>query len=176
MLFLMATRIEIPKDHIGDANKMVAFPKPTKKKKKSQAYWKRKSDRVIGEIIHLGLDFGYPCCLIGETAGKHRLEGAMYSCAGRLEFDHMISRSRLSTRHAIENGILLCSLHHKFSRLLSHHTAPLEFASFLQEYWPEKWEWVQAQKNKTEKAPDFEQVFKRLEMELKGRKNEIKSY
>lgn len=105
-------------------------------------YWKTKADDLWGAVIH---DI-YKTCIIGED------------CTGRVEAHHLISRANTATRHSIENGVGLCSLHHVFSNRLSAHGAPLAFSEWLQEEHPDKWEWCSENKFKVAK-PDYEAAY-----------------
>lgn len=53
----------------------------------------------------------------------------------------MISRAKVLTRHEPENGVLLCSYHHKFSPDMSPHAAPLQFSEWLMKEHPDKYGW-----------------------------------
>lgn len=104
-------------------------------------YWKTKADDLWKAIIHESSR-----CAVGE------------GCAGNLEAHHLISRSSTYSRHRVENGILLCSTHHKFSHELSAHKAPLAFAEWLQKHYPDKWEWCSENKHKIAK-PDYREAY-----------------
>jgi len=122
-------------------------------------YWLKKSDAAWGALIH---------SIFGTCAVNNR------GCQGRLEAHHLINRSIKATRHSRENGIILCSLHHKFSRYLSPHKAPLEFAEWLQNKYPEKWSWVQEHKNDWKTATlDYKVAYENLTMLLA---QQLKSY
>ena len=116
-----------------------------KKDNPASTYWKTKSDKLWGLIIHAV----YDSCAVND------------GCAGNLEAHHLISRSCTMTRHAISNGILLCSKHHKFSQHLSAHMAPMAFAEWLQENDPDRYDWCSRNKWKTGK-PDYEKAYGRL--------------
>ena len=51
---------------------------------------------------------------------------------------HIIPREIKSCRHELDNGITLCTKHHKFSRVLSAHNNPLAFYMWLEKYKKEK--------------------------------------
>lgn len=108
-------------------------------------YWKTKADHLWGKVIHKM----YPDCAVG---GK---------CSGNLEAHHLISRANTATRHSIENGIILCSTHHKWCPKLSAHGAPLAFAEWLQINRPEQWEWAKENKHAIAK-PDYKQAYENL--------------
>ena len=128
--------------------------KPGKRKKKSalqkkkdspnSKYWKNKADKEWGRVIHL-----QGCCMIGDK------------CKGNLEAHHLISRSNITTRHNILNGVLLCSLHHKFSKDCSPHMAPIQFSEFLRVHHPEKIVWVMHHRYETGK-PNYKESYEKL--------------
>jgi len=109
-------------------------------------YWKTKADSLWGAVIHEI----YCSCPVDDE------------CSGHIEAHHLISRANTATRHSIENGIGLCSKHHKFSNKLSAHGAPLAFTEWLIENQPEKWNWCSENKHKVQK-PDYFEAFKDLE-------------
>jgi hypothetical protein len=105
-------------------------------------YWKTKADGLWGAVIHEI----YQYCPVDDE------------CSGHIEAHHLISRANTATRHSIENGIGLCSLHHKFSNKLSAHGAPLAFAEWIQKKYPEKWDWCSENKHKIQK-PDYKEAY-----------------
>ena len=107
-------------------------------------YWKNRADALWGAVIH---EIYHECAICGKYG---------------IEAHHLISRGNTATRHSIENGIGLCTNHHKFDRKLSAHTAPLAFAEWLQENHPETWQWCSENKHKVQK-PDYFEAFKDLE-------------
>jgi len=113
-----------------------------KKKNPRSKYWKTKTDKLWGLVIH---DI-YQVCAVND------------GCAGRVEAHHLISRANTATRHSVQNGIGLCSKHHKFCAKLSAHKAPLAFAEWLEENDPDKWEWCSKNKWKAAK-PDYEAAY-----------------
>jgi len=112
-----------------------------KKDNPRSKYWKNKADNLWGLIIH-----SRECCAVNDN------------CAGNLEAHHLISRANTATRHSIQNGILLCSKHHKFDSRLSAHKAPMAFAEWLQENDPDTYEWCSMNKFKVAKA-DYEKAY-----------------
>ncbi len=105
-------------------------------------YWKNKSDDLWGLIIH---DI-YHTCAVNDN------------CAGRVEAHHLISRANTATRHSVENGIGLCSKHHKFDSHLSAHKAPMAFSEWMSENDPDKFDWCSRNKFKIKKA-DYEAAY-----------------
>ena len=113
-------------------------------------YWKRKAMAVWSAIMHTKFD----TCLVGV------------GCQGRLEAHHLLSRAKVMTRNDINNGVLLCSLHHKFSTEISPHTAPIQFTEFLRENYPDKIEYVMENMHKTGKPnylADYEKLTEIME-------------
>lgn len=51
---------------------------------------------------------------------------------------HIISRHLKLTRFLKENGIVLCSKHHRFDKLISPHAGPLGFYLWFFEKYPER--------------------------------------
>lgn len=47
---------------------------------------------------------------------------------------HIIPRENKEYRHDLDNGITLCTKHHKFSRIISAHNNPMAFFLWLQKY------------------------------------------
>ena len=89
-------------------------------------YWMKRCDGAWGDLMHTV----YGSCAVGEN------------CSGPLEAHHLVPRNHHATRHELWNGILLCSLHHQWSMMLSAHMAPLAFAEWLMVKKPQQWEWV----------------------------------
>ena len=98
-------------------------------------YWKNRADKLWGLVIH---DI-YQVCAVNMD------------CAGRVEAHHLISRANTATRHAVENGIGLCSKHHKFDSHLSAHKAIMGFAEWLAENSPGKVDWFSKDTGKISK-------------------------
>ncbi len=105
-------------------------------------YWKNKADKLWLIIIHER----YKTCAVNDD------------CAGRVEAHHLISRANTATRHSVLNGIGLCSKHHKFDSHLSAHKAPMAFAEYMQENYPDTWDWCCRNKFKIKKA-DYEAAY-----------------
>lgn len=124
-----------------------------KKDNPRSKYWKTKADGLWSEVIRLI----YKCCVVCDKEG--------------IDPHHLIGRANTATRHSIENGIGLCSLHHTFCNKLSAHGSPLAFAEFLQKEYPEKWEWCSNNKNLIQK-PDYEAAYYRLEEQLENMRKE----
>lgn len=108
--------------------------------------WKNKADKLWGKVIHAK----FQCCAVANG-----------DCRGNLEAHHLITRSNVMTRHSIDNGILLCSTHHKYSQWLSAHKAPLAFAEWLMLARPSQAKWCSDNKYKTGK-PDYKAAYENL--------------
>lgn len=133
-----------------------ALPRATKKKRvkktalqkrkdnPNSGYWKKRADKEWGRVIHLS-----DICIVNDK------------CRGSLEAHHFISRSKLSTRHKLLNGVLLCTLHHKFSKELSPHMGPIGFSEYLRINYPDKYQWVLDNRFKNEK-PNFKEAYEKL--------------
>lgn len=52
---------------------------------------------------------------------------------------HILPREVVEFRFEVDNGVSLCVLHHKFSRLLSAHNNPVAFLEWLKEFKPDLW-------------------------------------
>lgn len=111
----------------------------TRRNNPSSDYWKNKASAAWGAAIH-GLYDG--CPLDGYDERDPCGE------SGRLEAHHIIGKKgHKSTVHSFENGILLCSKHHKFSCIRSPHNSPAAFDVWLEEHRPEQWKWVKEHVN-----------------------------
>ncbi|MCK9370492.1 HNH endonuclease [Candidatus Dojkabacteria bacterium] len=62
-------------------------------------------------------------------------DGKKCVICGRTEYlnsHHLIPREDHKLRHVIANGICLCSLHHRFSNIISAHKNPFMFLEWFQ--------------------------------------------
>ena len=109
-------------------------------------YWCRKADNLWSGIIHAL----YPTCAVNDI-----------DCKDDPQAHHLIPRTHRATRHDVENGICLCSLHHEYSPRLSPHYGPVGFAAWLQANEREKWEYVLAHKYEIGKV-DYKSAYARL--------------
>lgn len=91
-------------------------------KKKSAKYVKGNIDRLWGELIKLKA--GIKC----EHCGK----------SNNLNSHHIFSRSKMSLRWDIDNGVCLCVGHHVFGEF-SAHKSPIDFVEWLREKRGEDW-------------------------------------
>ena len=93
-------------------------------------YWRIRADKLWGRLIHRG-----------NHCAVHNGD-----CKGKMEAHHVISRRISILRHSINNGILLCSYHHKYSLRLSPHQGQVGFTAWMIENRPEQWTWAQEHK------------------------------
>ncbi|MFX0135472.1 MAG: hypothetical protein ACFFDN_17645 [Candidatus Hodarchaeota archaeon] len=118
------------------------MPKKSKLQKKkdnpNSGYWMRQCDKIFGLIYHS--KYTKKICSIGH------LETKADKCSGNIEMAHLIERENYLWRWNFDNVIDLCSHHHKFSRIISSHNAPIAFSQFLYKYFPDKWEFVNQHK------------------------------
>lgn len=146
----------------------LVIKKKAKKKKKSKlqkrkddsksGYWKKRADALWGKVIHAKYDY---CDLYTSTEVQE-----VSPCAGIPEAHHVISRGNTSTRHSIENGILLCKKHHKFCNKISAHTAPVAFSDWLMKNRPAQYNFVQEHKYAIS-IPDYKTAYDILEAWLR---------
>lgn len=78
-----------------------------------------------------------------ETEWSNKIKGAYgWSCAVcgsvfKPNAHHIVPREWKQYKFSTDNGISLCTNHHKFSRTLSAHNNPLAFFMWLEKYKPE---------------------------------------
>jgi hypothetical protein len=156
---------------------MQSVPKPIRKRKPKKSklekkrddpnscYWMRKSDAIFGLIFH---------SVYSKKVCACRLEPNADECKGRIEMAHLIGKENYLWRWNIDNVIDLCSWHHKYSRLISSHVAPITFTQFLEKYFPAKYAFVYTHKWKliTRKA-ELPFTFKDKYFELLAEANKI---
>jgi len=83
----------------------------------------------------------------------------------RLEAHHIIGRRNLNTRWDKENGICLCTNHHKFSPIFSAHETPTVFTEWLTSEWgKERLEFLKNEslKNRSYSIADYLEIEKGL--------------
>ena len=132
-------------------------PKSALQKRKDNprsGYWKSKADELWGAVIHEKYNF----CALGDDPEIQRES----PCSGKGEAHHLISRGNVGTRHRLENGILLCTKHHKFCNKISAHMAPVALSHWLQENSPDQYNFVQENKYAILK-PDYKQAYEDLQ-------------
>ena len=135
----------------------IVIKKKVAKKKKSalqkrkddckSKLWLTKADKLWSICIHL--KHAHTCAVDKD-------------CSGNLEAHHLITRSHRNTRHEITNGILLCSLHHKYSTELSPHAGPVGFGVWMEKNRPEQWDWVICNRWRRNQALDFKSAYQNL--------------
>lgn len=108
-----------------------------KKDNPLSSYWMRKCDAIFGLIYHSMFMNKFCQC---------RYEPNADDCKGNIEMAHLIERENYLWRWDINNVIDLCSYHHKFSRIISSHNAPIAFSQFLERWFPTKYEFVNQHK------------------------------
>jgi hypothetical protein len=124
-------------------------PKTSLQKRKDNPgskYWRNKADDLWSTVIHAK----YDRCAVDNA-----------DCSARLEAHHLIGRRNTLTRHSIENGILLCSQHHKHSQYISAHGAPMAFFEWHMTALPDQSKWCSDNKYKTGK-PDYKAAYEHL--------------
>ena len=121
-----------------------------KKDEPNSSYWMKKCDALFGTIFH-HLE---KRCLIG------------IGCSGNLEMAHLIPRENYLHRWDPQAVIPLCSYHHKYSRELSAHNAPIQFSLWLQERYPKRWEFLQANRNVITRKAELPWTFQEKYLEL----------
>jgi len=124
-----------------------------KKNNTSSTYWKTKCDTAWGALIHAM----YNVCAMENV-------DVTDPCAGNLEAHHLISRGRIVTRHSPECGVLLCSKHHKFSKICSPHASPIGFSRFMEIHRPVQYAWVLEHLHDTQESrPNYKERLVELE-------------
>ena len=92
--------------------------------------WRNKADKLWKLIVHL--EYNNKCAICGSIE--------------YVQAHHLIPREMLSHRHIIQNGVILCCSHHKYSFEISPHKAPVAFFKWLIEHDENKWKWLLEQK------------------------------
>jgi hypothetical protein len=82
----------------------------------NSSYWRSKADLAWGKMIHAA--FGEKCAVNNSE------------CKGKVEAHHLCGRNPV-VRHNPDLGILLCTIHHKFSQTCSPHGGPAGFFVWL---------------------------------------------
>ena len=100
-----------------------------RKKKSAKTTLRNKCDRLWSEIVRTI----WPKCPI---CGSRRIEA-----------HHLIGRAIFATRYEIQNGIGICGRHHRLDPRISPHNGSVGFTQWLEEFYPEIYEWVMKHKN-----------------------------
>lgn len=88
-----------------------------------------------------------------------------------LNSHHVYSRSKLSTRWLLSNGVCLCVGHHTFSSSFSAHKTPTEFTEWITKHRGQKWyDSLRLSAHMTMKWSTFEKeiVLKDLQEQIKN--------
>lgn len=141
--------------------------KPKSKRQKAKerprsTFWMKKADVVWSKFIRLAGQ----CAVCGLRRGELTARGT----PARMEAHHIIGREFKRHRHAIINGICLCTRCHQFDPIRSAENNAPWFLAWLQEHYPEQWAWVDRHKH-DEADPavlDYEAAFYRLDELLKA--------
>ena len=102
---------------------LVEFKKPRRKKSPE----KIEEERIYKEwadSIKKGDSYSCFICEAHESLNSH----------------HIVPREHKEFLLEYDNGITLCTKHHKFSRVISAHNNPLAFFLILQKYRPKQYE------------------------------------
>ena len=116
-----------------------------KKDRPTSRYWMRKADAEWGKVMHHLKRY----CLICGRSDR------------QLQAHHLIGRARVMTRHDIDNGVILCNIHHNRDVTCSPHAGPIGFTEFLRENHPDKLEYVIKNQHLTGK-PDYRAKYEHL--------------
>lgn len=112
-------------------------------------YWKLKADKLWKELVHK--KHGGCCAVCGSTKW--------------VQAHHLIPRELMSHRHIIQNGMLLCAAHHRFSFILSAHKSPIAFSKWVITYHQNTWNWLLRQEPTRHSNISFKDSVQRLEQE-----------
>jgi len=154
-------------------DKLALLPKNTSKPKKKKmskleknkrnpksGYWARKADSAWYKIQHSRIRY----CIVGDAdfTGIEVSEDAR-RCEGSLEIHHLIEKSQHSkARHLIENGIGVCSKHHRFDVELSAHQGQVKFYELLRINFPDKHEFFLKYKFTNTKDYNYKEAYETL--------------
>lgn len=94
-------------------------------------------------------------CQIGKAL---RYSTLMSECQGEFEAHHLIGRGNKHLRNNPDNGIELCSFHHKYCPKFSPHANKKGFERFLKKYYPERWKFLQKHKHEINKGSEFKEI------------------
>ena len=118
---------------------MLLKPKDQKKRPNNRSdHYKAKALRLWYKWMHLAKR----ACLIDGCAG------------GDLEAHHLITKAQEITRNDPENGVMLCSFHHRGSLLLSAHNGTFQFKRHLKKHYPDKHKYLYTNQHRPGRA-DF---------------------
>jgi hypothetical protein len=132
---------------------MVSVPKPKKKRKSKQqkkvedsfsGFWLNKADKALKILFHNFYSDGV--CAVGKVGGYDECKNQNISVYN-VECAHLIPVENKLYRFDLRNVVPLCSNHHRFSRVISSHYNPAAFYLFLEEHYPDKWKFLQENRN-----------------------------
>ena len=92
-------------------------------------YWQKRAMELWGGIIH-----SRKRCEICEILNENH--------GDRVEAHHLITRNAPECKFDPENGMLLCTWHHKFSPEISAHKSPMQFLMFIEKFFPSKYAYM----------------------------------
>ncbi len=109
--------------------------------------------------------------IIKQRAGnrcEHRTYAVRCKKITYLNTHHIFSRSNLSVRWDLDNGVCLCSGHHTLNNC-SAHKAPAEFIEWIKEMWGIEWyENLRKKANQIKKwtIPELEELLEKFKKEV----------
>jgi len=113
-------------------------------------YWMRKTDVEFGKLFHSVPHYCQICNL------------------SKTEMAHLIPRQNYLFRWDMRNIIPLCANHHKWSSEISIHQNPAAFFVWLKKNNPEKWQFLQENKEVITRKKELPWTFKEKFEELKS--------
>lgn len=112
--------------------------------------WRNKADKLWKIIV--ANHWEHKCAICGSVE--------------YVQAHHLIPREIYSHRHVIQNGILLCCAHHKYSFDISPHKAPVAFFKWLIGNKADLYNWLLSQTPSRENTTTFKDIVAKLSMEL----------
>jgi hypothetical protein len=117
----------------------------------NSSLYRRKADKIWKELVYMSYMGRCAICGSGDWTQSH----------------HYIPRELYSHRHILQNGILLCAAHHRFSFILSPHKAPISFAKWMITHHNETWKWLLEQEPTRHNTITFKDTAHKL-MEIRN--------
>ena len=120
----------------------------------SSKLWRNKADKLWRELLII--EFNYQCALCGSKE--------------YVQIHHLVPRQLSHYRQNLNNGVAVCSAHHKYSFIMSAHKNPVAFILIFRKLYPDKWKWleetfgpggVDLQKQK-EVLPNYKEIYEGL--------------
>jgi len=112
--------------------------------------WRNKADKLWRQLV------------LARWGGRCAVCGVME----HVQAHHLIPKEMHSHRHLVENGILLCALHHKYSFELSPHKSPIIFVRWLIVEYPAVWDWLLKQSPTNKNVTPYKQAVDALYLAL----------